>query len=500
MPHGRPRGPSLPHHWRGGAVNSTTPEERAELLRLLGELALAGASHRSALVAARLVADVERLIAERNDLLARIHRDGGHHSVSVGDAQSIADAHQKIVGWLASEDEAQDFARLESRANAYYTAMQEAEAAAVAAESALAAEREWAEKRAVGLREAGLGMAARLNAVIAAERERSGRLEAALGVVADSIRLAYDTDRSNAALGGVLAMALHERSAALSDAPPAAPAVSEREAEFTAFVTRVFRALGLDENATDANLFRAIDQIKRQAVTAAIALSDLARAVRRVDTYEDFSEPWNESDLTDPCDLGEWNATRSDLHWLLGETERLLAAPEPAVRVAATPSAPDREAERVAARLAGQPLWTPDCGKEQCRLQCSHEHRCNLRAGHTGLGWTGCCLTTRPCRAVLHGRGESARETEPEAATRAGEMALRRARADEIALDALVAHDAIQAERQAREAVVRREARQEALEEAREACATVASDCASPGAASGAMACEEEIRALRSVE
>jgi hypothetical protein len=39
------------------------------------------------------------------NLLARIHRDGGHHTSAVGVEQSALDADAKVVAWIALEDE-----------------------------------------------------------------------------------------------------------------------------------------------------------------------------------------------------------------------------------------------------------------------------------------------------------------------------------------------------------------------------------------------------------
>lgn len=39
------------------------------------------------------------------DLLARIHRDGGHHTATVGLEQSVADADARVVQWLAADND-----------------------------------------------------------------------------------------------------------------------------------------------------------------------------------------------------------------------------------------------------------------------------------------------------------------------------------------------------------------------------------------------------------
>jgi hypothetical protein len=55
---------------------------------------------------ADLKAERDRLRADLNNLLAIIHRDGGHHTEEVGTRQSVADAHrvwaglQEEVAWL----------------------------------------------------------------------------------------------------------------------------------------------------------------------------------------------------------------------------------------------------------------------------------------------------------------------------------------------------------------------------------------------------------------
>ena len=44
-------------------------------------------------------------LAAAQDLLARIHRDGGHHTEAVGFAQSVADADLKVSEWLLAAEE-----------------------------------------------------------------------------------------------------------------------------------------------------------------------------------------------------------------------------------------------------------------------------------------------------------------------------------------------------------------------------------------------------------
>lgn len=65
------------------------------------------------------IADRDALRAElaaAKNLLARIHRDGGHHTEAVGFTQSVADADTKVSGWLLAADDrnalAADNARL----------------------------------------------------------------------------------------------------------------------------------------------------------------------------------------------------------------------------------------------------------------------------------------------------------------------------------------------------------------------------------------------------
>ena len=53
-------------------------------------------------------AEVERLRAALGDLLAIIHRDGGHHTAAVGEQQSVEDAH-KVWAKLISENESLSF-------------------------------------------------------------------------------------------------------------------------------------------------------------------------------------------------------------------------------------------------------------------------------------------------------------------------------------------------------------------------------------------------------
>jgi len=53
-------------------------------------------------------AEIERLRAALGDLLAIIHRDGGHHTAAVGEQQSVEDAH-KVWAKLISENESLSF-------------------------------------------------------------------------------------------------------------------------------------------------------------------------------------------------------------------------------------------------------------------------------------------------------------------------------------------------------------------------------------------------------
>ncbi len=55
-----------------------------------------------------LTAERDQLRAElaaAKNLLARIHRDGGHHTEAVGFAQSVADAGDKVSEWLLAAEE-----------------------------------------------------------------------------------------------------------------------------------------------------------------------------------------------------------------------------------------------------------------------------------------------------------------------------------------------------------------------------------------------------------
>lgn len=78
-----------------------------------------------------------------HNLLARIHRDGGHHTEAVGLAQSVADADAAVVGWLelANELAHADAAivRLFELNGTYYEALRRAEALDAAHNSAQAA-------------------------------------------------------------------------------------------------------------------------------------------------------------------------------------------------------------------------------------------------------------------------------------------------------------------------------------------------------------------------
>ena len=56
-----------------------------------------------------LETEIERLREYLEDLLARIHRDGGHHTTAVGLEQSVKDAHEKWARLQeAAEAEAKD--------------------------------------------------------------------------------------------------------------------------------------------------------------------------------------------------------------------------------------------------------------------------------------------------------------------------------------------------------------------------------------------------------
>lgn len=44
-------------------------------------------------------------LAAAKNLLARIHRDGGHHTEAVGFIRSAQDAEKKVLGWLSGEIE-----------------------------------------------------------------------------------------------------------------------------------------------------------------------------------------------------------------------------------------------------------------------------------------------------------------------------------------------------------------------------------------------------------
>ena len=57
---------------------------------------------------ARVCAERDQLRAElaaAKSLLARIHRDGGHHTEAVGFARSVADAGDKVSEWLLVSEE-----------------------------------------------------------------------------------------------------------------------------------------------------------------------------------------------------------------------------------------------------------------------------------------------------------------------------------------------------------------------------------------------------------
>lgn len=51
------------------------------------------------------IGEVYAELAAAKSLLARIHRDGGHHTEAVGFAQSLADADAKVSDWLLAAEE-----------------------------------------------------------------------------------------------------------------------------------------------------------------------------------------------------------------------------------------------------------------------------------------------------------------------------------------------------------------------------------------------------------
>lgn len=54
----------------------------------------------------RLQRERDEARQQRNDLLARIHRDGGHYTGRVGIEQSMEDAHEKVATAYGERDEA----------------------------------------------------------------------------------------------------------------------------------------------------------------------------------------------------------------------------------------------------------------------------------------------------------------------------------------------------------------------------------------------------------
>ena len=79
----------------GGTINEQFPVGVTKTMVLEGQLRRVTAE-RTALRA--------ELAAAKN-LLARIHRDGGHHTEAVGFAQSVADAGDKVSEWLLAAAE-----------------------------------------------------------------------------------------------------------------------------------------------------------------------------------------------------------------------------------------------------------------------------------------------------------------------------------------------------------------------------------------------------------
>ena len=82
-----------------------TRTDLAELRRLWedGEAAPIRWAQNAAAIWNALPALLDELEAAK-DLLARIHRDGGHHTEAVGFAQSVADADAKVSEWLVAAD------------------------------------------------------------------------------------------------------------------------------------------------------------------------------------------------------------------------------------------------------------------------------------------------------------------------------------------------------------------------------------------------------------
>lgn len=79
----------------GGTINEQYPVGVTKTMVLEGQLR-------------RVTAERDQLRAEltaANNLLARIHRDGGHHTEAVGFIRSAQDAEKKVLGWLSGEIE-----------------------------------------------------------------------------------------------------------------------------------------------------------------------------------------------------------------------------------------------------------------------------------------------------------------------------------------------------------------------------------------------------------
>lgn len=115
-------------HWADNLyrIYSAIPALRAELAKEKANASLVGTWEQAARKAAgedgvqfvgpnTIFAVSDKLRAERDtlraelaaaqNLLARIHRDGGHHTEAVGFAQSVADADLKVSEWLLAAEE-----------------------------------------------------------------------------------------------------------------------------------------------------------------------------------------------------------------------------------------------------------------------------------------------------------------------------------------------------------------------------------------------------------
>ena len=53
----------------------------------------------------RLLHEIESLRNQLGNLLALIHRDGGHHQANVGTEQALIDAQKVLLDWRQSHDE-----------------------------------------------------------------------------------------------------------------------------------------------------------------------------------------------------------------------------------------------------------------------------------------------------------------------------------------------------------------------------------------------------------